>query len=424
MSTLEHAAPSDHEPRRGRVDGLLLTGATGFLGTELLARYLQRTDREIVAIVRADDDAHAQRRLDETLASAFGTSAPYAGRVRALAGDMTLPGLGLQADVARSVAAAVDEIVHGAAAVSFDLDLEQARAINVQGTREMLAFADLCRRHGGLRRFTYVSTAYVAGTHRGPFTEDDLDVGQGFRNAYERSKFESEQFVRAHAGRVPVTVVRPSIIVGDSATGWTASFNVLYWPTRALARGAFPVLPARRRSPVDVVSVDYVADAVLALAALPGAAGGTFHLTSARDATSIGELLALACDKLDVKAPPLIPPALYLRVIGPLIGRLQPRRRTFLRAAATYVPYFAVRAQFDDTRARAALGPRGVAPQPLGEYYGRIIDYALQTRWGARPMSRAAAAAAAAPVSGAAPSPVGARAPVWQPDGAGKATTR
>ena len=391
MSMLEHTARRDDEAPRARCDGLLLTGATGFLGTELLARYLQDTDRTIFAIVRAVDDAHAQRRLNETLESAFGTTTRFGGRVRALAGDMTLPGLGLDPEVAQRVAGAVDEIVHGAAAVSFDLDVEQARAINVQGTREMLGFAELCRRRGRLRRFTYISTAYVAGDHKGRFGEDDLDVGQGFRNAYERSKFESEQLLRAQAGRLPITILRPSIIVGDSRTGWTASFNVLYWPTRALARGAFPVLPARRRSPVDVVSVDYVADAVCALATMPDAAGQTFHLTSARDATSLGELLALACEKLDVDAPPLIPPALYLRVLGPLLGRLQPRRRTFLRATATYVPYLAVRAQFDDTRARAALGAQ-VRPKPLGEYYGQIIDYALKTRWGARPVSRAAAA--------------------------------
>jgi thioester reductase-like protein len=418
VRTVEHTARSDRPPPpRARRDGLLLSGATGFLGTELLARYLQRTDREIFAIVRADDDAHAQERMHETLESAFGTAEAFSARVRALAGDMTLPGLGLDPQVAREVADGVDEIVHGAAAVSFDLDLAQARAINVQGTREMLALAELCQRRGGLRRFTYISTAYVAGRHKGRFGEDDLDVGQRFRNAYEQSKFESEQLVRAHAGELPITVVRPSIIVGDSATGWTASFNVLYWPTRALARGAFPVLPARRRSPVDVVSVDYVADAVQALAAMPEAAGGTFHLTSARDATSIGELLALACDKLDVKAPPLIPPALYLRVLGPLLGRLQPRRRAFLQAAATYVPYFAVRAEFDDSRARAALGAQ-VRPKPLGEYYGQIIDYALQTRWGARPTSRAAAArAAGVAFEGAA---VGAGAAVWRPEAGGR----
>lgn len=395
MSTLEHTPRHDRDRDRDectRRDGLLLSGATGFLGMELLARYLQETDRRIFALVRADDDAHAQQRVNETLEGVFGTAAGFSGRVRALAGDMTRPGLGLAPELAQSVADQVDEIVHGAAAVSFDLDLEQARAINVQGTREMLELAGRCQRHGGLRRFTYISTAYVAGLHRGRFREDDLDVGQRFRNAYERSKFESEQLVLAHREQLPVTIVRPSIIVGDSRTGWTASFNVLYWPTRALARGAFPVLPARRRSPVDVVSVDYVADAVRALAALPAAAGHTFHLTSARDATSIGELLALACDKLDVKPPPLIAPALYLRVLGPLFGRLRPRRRAFLEAAATYVPYFAVRTQFDDARAREALGP--LRPKPLGEYYGRIIDYALRTRWGARPMSRAEAARA------------------------------
>lgn len=381
-----------------RHDGLLLTGATGFLGTELLVRYLQRSDRTVYAIVRADDDAHAQRRLHDTLVAALGSAEPFTGRLRALAGDMSQPGLGLDPSAARRLARRVDEVVHGAAAVSFDLDLDQARSINVHGTREMLALAALIQRHGGLRRMTYISTAYVAGRHRGPFREDDLDVGQRFRNAYEQSKFESEQLVREQrvARDLPVTIVRPSIIVGDSASGWTSSFNVLYWPTRALAHGAFPVLPARRRSPVDVVSVDYVADAIYALAATPEAASGTYHLTAAGDATSIGELLALACAKLGVKAPPLISPRLYRRVLAPLLGLLQPRRRAFLRATGSYVPYFAVRTQFDDSRARAVLGP-DILPLPLGQYYGRIIDYALQTRWGARPLTRAAARRAAGP---------------------------
>jgi len=374
-----------------RRDGVLLTGATGFLGTELLARYLQRGDRTVYALVRADDDDHAARRLRETLEGALGSAEPFAARVRALAGDMTKPGLGLDRAVARELARSVDEIVHGAAAVSFDLDLEQARAINVHGTRELLELAELVQRQGGLRRVTYISTAYVAGLHRGRFREDDLYVGQRFRNAYEQSKFESEQLVREYGVRLPITVVRPSIIVGDSATGWTSSFNVLYWPTRALARGSFPLLPARRRSPVDVVSVDYVADAIHALAALPGAAGNTYHLTAAHAATSVGELLALTCDKLGVKAPPLISPWLYRRVLAPLLASLRPRQREFLRATVAYVPYLEVRAQFDDSRARAALGPE-IVPLALGRYYGRIIDYALHTRWGARPLTRAATA--------------------------------
>lgn len=376
-------------------DGVLLTGATGFVGTELLVRYLQLTDRRIFLLIRADDDDHAQARLRETLRGALGTDEPYLHRVRALAGDITHPGLGLDPEVALEVASEISEIVHGAASVSFELALDVARAINVEGTARMLAFAELCKLQGGLRRFTYVSTAYVAGLHRGSFGEDDLDVGQRFRNPYERSKFEAELLVRGYARRLPITVVRPSIVVGDSTSGWTASFNVLYWPLRALAKGAYPVLPARRGAPVDVVSVDYVADAIVALTGAPDAEGHTYHLTASADASSIGELLSLAVARLGCKRPPLISPRLYRRVLHPLLCRARPRRRRFLRATETYLPYFAIDVTYDNARARAALAP-AIAPAPLDAYFDALVDYALLARWGTRALTRNAAATGAA----------------------------
>jgi thioester reductase-like protein len=385
------AARRDASPARPSGDAILLTGATGFVGTELLARYLQLTDRDVVVLIRARDDQHARARLVQTLEGAFGTAEPYLERVRALAGDITLPGLGLDPDVALDVAGQIGEIVHGAASVSFDLTLEASRAVNVDGTRHMLAFAELCSLQGGLERFTYVSTAYVAGTHRGRFGEDDLDVGQRFRNPYEQSKYEAELVVRSYASRLAITVVRPSIIVGDRHSGWTASFNVLYWPLRALAKGSYPVLPARRAAPVDVVPVDYVADAIVALAGMPEASGQTFHLTASADASSIGELLALAVERLGCKRPPLISPRLYRHVLHPLLCRALPRRRRFLRATETYLPYFAIGVTYDNARARAVLHP-AIAPAPLAAYFDALIDYALLARWGARPLTRARAA--------------------------------
>jgi long-chain acyl-CoA synthetase len=371
-------------------DAILLTGATGFVGIELLARYLQLTDREVVVLIRARDDDHARERLEQTLLCAFGTAQPYLHRVRALAGDITHEGLGLDPDVALEVAASVSEIVHGAASVSFELPLGASLIVNVEGTRRMLAFAELCSLEGGLRRFTYVSTAYVAGLHRGAFGEDDLDVGQRFRNPYEQSKFEAEHVVREAAARLPVTVVRPSIIVGDRHTGWTASFNVLYWPLRALAKGSYPLLPARASAPVDVVSVDYVADAIVALASAPDAEGQTFHLTASEDASSIGELLSLAAGRLGCERPPLISPRLYRHVLHPLLCRVLPRRRRFLRATESYLPYFAIGVTYDNARARAALGP-GIVATPLAAYFDELVDYAVRARWGARPLGRAAA---------------------------------
>jgi thioester reductase-like protein len=375
-------------------DAILLTGATGFVGMELLARYVQLTDRTVYALVRARDDEHAAQRLDETLACAFGAAEPYRDRVRAIAGDITQPGLGLDPGVAIEVAGAIGEIVHGAASVSFELELAESRTINVEGTRRMLAFAELCRLEGGLRRFTYISTAYVAGTHRGRFGEDDLDVGQRFRNPYEQSKHEAELIVRDHARCLPITVVRPSIVVGDRHSGWTASFNVLYWPLRALARGAYPVLPAHRGAPVDVVSIDYVADAIVALAGSPSTVGGTYHLTASDAASSIGELLDLAVARLGCKRPPLISPWLYRRAVHPLLLAAHPRRRRFLRATESYLPYFAIATRFDNAHARAALEP-AIAPAPLARYFDELVGYALRAGWGTRPLTRAGAARAA-----------------------------
>lgn len=367
---------------------LLLTGATGFVGMELLARLLRSpaaSARPVLALIRADDDAHATRRLHETLLSVFGAVAPYAERVTAVAGDLQRPGLGIDPALADSVS----EIVHGAASVCFELALDRSRAVNVEGTRRVLAFAAGCAR---LRRLTYISTAYVAGLHRGVFGEDDYDLGQGFRNPYEQSKFEAEGLVRAAgAAGLPVTIVRPSIVVGDRHSGWTASFNVLYWPLRALAKGAYPILPARRRAPVDVVSVDYVADAICALHRMPAAEGGTFHLTASEHASSIGELLDLAVGRFACRRPPLVSPSLYRRALHPLAVRLGPlRRRRFLRATTAYLPYFAIRVRYDDARTRAALGA-ATAPAPLHTYFDRLVDYALLARWGARPIGRAGA---------------------------------
>jgi long-chain acyl-CoA synthetase len=241
-----------------------------------------------------------------------------------------------------------------------------------------------------LERVTYVSTAYVAGDRRGIVYEDDREPAR-FRNSYERSKHEAEALVRASDR--PWTIVRPSIVVGESTTGWTASFNVLYAPLRAFSVGAYPLIPARRRAPVDVVSVDYVADAVAALADHPEAIRGTFHLTAGERASSVGEIMELTTERIDRRPPRLISPRLYRRLLHPLaLRRVPPSTRRLLSRSEVYFPYFAMRLHFDDARARALLDPMGITPTPLRDYFERIIAFAHAARWGRRPMDRAEAA--------------------------------
>jgi thioester reductase-like protein len=369
---------------------VLITGTTGFVGMELLARYLERSERRVIAPVRAADDRAAADRLDGVLRGLFGATADrYGDRVEAVAADVTAPDLGLPQRRLEKIAERVDQIIHSAASVSFDLPLDDARAINVDGTKRVLALAELARERGGLERYCHVSTAYVSGTHTGRFREHELDVGQQFRNTYEQSKFEAEQVVREHRG-LPTIIFRPSIVVGDRRSGWTAAFNVLYWPLRAFSRGLYAAVPAIPSAPVDVVSVDYVADAIYELSQGPRGIGETYHLTAGARASNIAELSELASRYFDRPPPTVLAPAEFASFAEKATGV----RRSALEESQILFPYFAIRTVFDDTRARARLEPAGIRVSPLPEYLERLLDFATRTRWGKRPLSRAAALAA------------------------------
>jgi long-chain acyl-CoA synthetase len=304
--------------------------------------------------------------------------------VVAVPGDIESDGLGLSAKSREEMAGQVQGIIHCAASVSFSLPLEEARQINVAGTRRMLELAELCRDRGGLRRFAYVSTAFVAGTGAGEFREDELDVGQGFRNTYERSKFEAERLVRSYRGRLPIQVFRPSIVVGERQTGWTTSFNVMYAPLKAFARGAYRALPVRRSSPVDVVPVDYVADAVFELSRGPVAHDDdTYHLVAGRNASTVGRLLDLSADFFGRRQPRGLPPLLYRRLVHPVLVRGSGgKRRRALESSEVYFPYFSMGVRYDDRRARSRLGPVGIQAAPVERYFDRLARFAVRSRWG------------------------------------------
>jgi thioester reductase-like protein len=381
-------------PRRegseASADGMLITGATGFLGMELLARHLERSDRQIYALVRAASPSDAQARIRRTLLRLFGPRHPHDGRVTPVRGDLTRPRLGLSRRRREELAGRVSEIAHCGASVSFEATLQDSRAINVEGTRRVLELAERCEARGGLRRLTHVSTAYVAGDHAGCFSEDDLHVGQRFRNAYERSKHEAEDLVTRSRAKLPITIVRPSIVVGEQGSGWTASFNVLYWPLRVFSRGAYPALPARSGAPVDIVPVDYVADAIFALSAAPQALGGTFHITAGRNATNVGEVVELASAFFHRSPPRMIEPRLYRTLVHPLLMRASrdERYQRALRRSEVFFPYFTASVRYDDRRARAILHRTGIEPPPLPAYFDRLVEFALAADWGRRPLPR------------------------------------
>jgi thioester reductase-like protein len=346
---------------------------------ETLARLLERGEEQVFVLVRAEDDAGARERLAGVLAHLYAEPHPAAERVRVLRGDLLQPGLGLSDGDRRQLVESVDRIIHCAASISFQLSLEQAREINVQGVARVIELAREIAAHGHLARMVHVSTAYVSGRHVGCFREQDLDLGQAFRNTYERSKHEGEELLR-EARDLPVVIARPSIVVGHRASGWTPAFNVIYWPIRAFERGLFDELPARADSIVDFVPVDYVADGLLALLDSPQA-GGTYHLVAGRRALTAGELVDLHSSLLGSRKP-----ARFVEQAG---------NAGLPQGAEAYLPYFDVRCSFDDSRAHEIVQAAGVAAPEPGDFFERLIAYARETAWGKRPISRQAAMIAA-----------------------------
>ena len=117
---------------------------------EVLARFLERTDRRVYALVRAGGEEEARERLGDTLSTLFGPQDGYADRVVAVPGDIETDGLGLDASTRKRLAGEVSDIIHCAASVSFALPLEESREINVAGTRRLLELGEECRERGGL----------------------------------------------------------------------------------------------------------------------------------------------------------------------------------------------------------------------------------------------------------------------------------
>jgi nucleoside-diphosphate-sugar epimerase len=357
--------------------GLLLTGASGFVGQSLLARRLAASDQPITVLIRAADDDAAQARIEALL----GDAAPRRAPLRALAADVTDFD---PADVAARVRAAngghdVDEVIHAAACVRFDQDLDEARGVNVAGTARMLELARRLHATRPLRRYVQVSTAYVAGAHDGRFGEGDRRIGQSFRNNYERSKIEAEELAigpDGAAGGLPVQVVRPSIVVGDRQSGWTAAFNVLYVPLRALVAGAVDAVPEQDAGLLDVVPVDYVADGLLGLSDAP-ADGRTYHLTAGRHAITVGQLADLACRATGRRPPPRVSAETFAKTLGASAAG-----RVLAANLGDYLPYLDVRTRFDASGAEAHLTPRGIRVTPVSEYLHRLIAYAQERRWG------------------------------------------
>jgi thioester reductase-like protein len=354
------------------MSAVFLTGATGLVGSAAMHAILERTDHDVIALVRAADGRDANGRIEGALGRLVDDPAPWSARVTAVAGDALAPGLGLKRNDKARVLEHSEYVLHSAASVRFDEPLADARRINRDAVAATLELADEIAGAGRLRRMLHVSTAFVAGDCAGAFLERDRDRGQVFRNTYERTKLEGELLVHAARDRgLPAIVARPSIIVGESTSGWTSSFNVVYGPLRLLAIGAFEDgIPYAADSLMDIVTLDYVTDAIVHLLLFEPAPPPVAAIVAGDQALTVGELCVATSAAMGMPIPPLD------------IRAEMPPELTELSS------YNRVRTRFDDRDARAVLNPAGIVRPPLADGFTPLIRFGRSVRWGKRPITR------------------------------------
>ena len=356
-------------------DTILITGSTGHVGTSLIPHLLQQEDTRVLALIRAKDEDHLQKRK-ETLLSRLKIDE---SRFEVIRGDVSSPQLGLSERDHDRVLAEANSLIHSAASIRFDLPQDKAAEQNIRATQSMLKLARGLADRGKLKRYDHVSTCYVAGKRTGQVFEHENDEGQEFRNSYEWSKCEAEKHVREAIDQgLPAAISRPSIIVGEQATGATRSFNVIYWPMKIYAKGWWRTFPGKRTSPIDIVPVDFVAKAIAKIRSQEASLGKCFHLAVGDEAPSVEELEAIAREVTG--APPLryIDQTLYKKYIRPLMFPLHITKRgqTIKRGGEAFMPYFEDNPIFDRTNANALLGE--LKPPKVLDYIRQTIKYALE----------------------------------------------
>jgi thioester reductase-like protein len=346
---------------------VFFTGFPGFLGAALLPRVLaRRPDDSAVCLVQAKYSQLAADRLAELEAD----EPSLAGRVTLVEGDITEADLGFAEPEA--LADDVSEIYHLAAVYDLELPRDLGMRVNVAGTRHVLDFAERCP---GLVRFHHVSTCYVSGRHVGIFSEDDLDEGQAFNNAYEETKFLSEVDVQARIARgLPATVYRPAITVGDSTTGETQKYDgpyaVILLLLRQGDRALMPVVGDPDRSRLNVVPRDFVIDGIDELSAQPWSAGRVYQLADP-EAPTIREFidaLAEATGQRVAKVP------MPLTVGKEALARL-PGAQALTGLSPAAVDYFVHPTFYATQRTQEALAATGIRAPRFVSYADAIVDY-------------------------------------------------
>jgi thioester reductase-like protein len=344
---------------------VLVTGfPTAFLAVRVVRKLLlDERDVEIRCVVPPKFMQQAEEELARIDAPRLSE------RVRVLEGDVVSMDLGLSGAEFNALADEVEVIHHCAAVTYLGAERAFAEAVNVAGTREVVELADSAKH---FERLVHWSSALVSGARRGYVLEEELDDSRGFRNPIEETRYRAERIVRRVQGRIPTTVLRPAILVGDSMTGEIDRFEGPYLLVLLMLNAPVDLrlpLPGRGETPLNLVPVDYVIEAGLAIANDPRSISRTFHITDPEPVTArrVFELIASAAGKPAPRG--FLPTTLATTLLkAPGLEKFANVPRAFLEQLGTEVVW-------DDRNARELLQGKGLHCPQFASYVGTLVDY-------------------------------------------------
>jgi len=359
---------------------IFLTGSTGYIGAHVAANLLGEQGASLNVLVRARDAREAEERIWRGLQLHLDFPGFYEylqTRIRVFRGDLTSERFGLSTDDYDRLVHTTDSVIHCAASLNRKSE-KSCMNVNLRGTLEVLKLGMQVDHYHGLRRFSHVSTVAVAGQRQDEVVTEDnsIDWARSDYDPYARTKKFCEHMIRQLLPEVPKTIFRPSIVLGDSRRPETAQFDMV----RAFVfLAGLPVLPLRSKDRVDIVNVDFVADAIATLHVKEKTQFDTYHLSSGSDSQTFRQLTESLAAAQDKRGPLYLP---FLQSpFTSSVNALSNRKSSIGRSAAlmkVFMPYLTFNTVFDNNRVTSELGRK---PVPFSQYSYPLLKFSRETNF-------------------------------------------
>ncbi len=362
-----------------------ITGATGVLGSAIVQELLKNTSYKLVLLIRAKDDESLNNRKIWLLNFLKLNADIDIKRIEVIRGDIELERFGFSTGDYDRLGVTVTHIIHSAASVRMNLPLEQARRTAVFAAENILQFSEICQKNRQLKKVEIVSTVGVGGKWKGPLPERWIHEPRTFHNTYEQAKAEAEAIIEDKASNgLPLTVHRPSMIVGNSHTGSIPHFQIFYHLTEFIVgRRTWGVLPNISDHYVDLVPADYVAQVITWSSVSSCTAGRVLHLCAGPEqAILLEDLRKLATIKFQEQhlftSKKIILSASFFKVCIMLVSPFVPTRlRKKLVTLPIFLDYLSDEQVFSNKETRQLLESSGFISSQSDNFLNAVINYYL-----------------------------------------------